>query len=127
MTKTAWILCDTGVVSRYLTGVPGIAEKVVAIGKGICVSVVTRMELLNWLSNYRGLSPKRRMEVLKAIKKLHVIHVNEAISELAMGFSDSDVVAKPADLLIGATTYHYGLPLFTLNTKDFARLGVEMA
>jgi len=126
MTATAWILCDTGVISRYLTDVPGVVEKVVAIGKGVCVSVVTRMELLNWLSNYRGLSKKERMDFLRRIKNLHVIHVSEAISELAMGFSDSDVVAKPADLLIGATASYHNIPLYTLNRKDFAKFGLSL-
>jgi len=85
------------------------------------------VELHNWLSGYRTVDKAERAEFLRNIRDFPVLHLNEEISRTALGYTDQDFSAKPADLLIGATAYHYGFLLFTLNTKDFARLGVEMA
>jgi len=121
-------MLDTGIVSRYLGKVPEVCEKVDGIGKDNCrVSVVSRVELHNWLSGYRTVDKAERARLLREIRSFPVLHINEEISDNALVYANADLSAKPADLLIGATAYHYGFPLFTLNTKDFARLGVEMA
>jgi len=123
------VVLDTGIVSRYLSGKhPEIGERVAKIGKkNCCVSIVSRVELHNWLSGYRTVDKAELAEFLRGIRDFPVLHLNGEISRTALGYTDQDFSAKPADLLIYATAYHYGFPLFTLNTKDFARIGVEMA
>jgi len=123
------VILDTGIVSRYVAGNhPAISERVAEIGKENCrISIVSRVELHNWLSGYRTVDKAARARFLRDIRSFLVLHLNEEISRTALGYTDLDFSAKPADLLIGATAYHYGFTLLTLNTKDFVRLGVEMA
>jgi len=122
-------MLDTGIVSRYVAGNhPGISERIAEIGKDNCrISVVSRVELHNWISGYRTVDKAERARLLREIRSFSILHLNEEISDNVLVYANADLSAKPADLLIGATAYHYGLPLLTLNTKDFARLGVEMA
>jgi len=123
------VLLDTGIVSRHVAGNhPAISDRIAEIGKKNCfISIVSRVELHNWLSGYQTLDKAERARFLRDIRDFTVLHLNREISRTALGYTDLDFSAKPADLLIGATAYHYGFPLLTLNTKDFARLGVEMA
>jgi len=122
------VILDTGVVSRYLTGVPEVCEKVDGIGRENCrISIVSRMELHNWLAGYRTVDKAERARLLREIRSFPLLHLNKEISRTALGYTDQDFSAKPGDLLTGATAYHRDFPLFTLNTKDFVRLGVEMA
>jgi len=121
------VLCDTGVISRFLTRVPDVVAKVADFGsESLCISVVTRTELLNWLSHYRTLDKKTRMELLRGIKSFTPLHINEDISKIYTEFSDADMVAKLADLLIGATASHHKMPLYTLNKKDFVKFGLTL-
>jgi len=127
MKTDAEVLCDTGVISRYLTRVPEVLEKIMEIDPdNIRISVVTRTELLNWLGNYRGLEKKTRVKLLREIKSLPIVHFNRDISEIYSTLSDRDMVAKPADLLIGATAKYHDMPLYTLNRKDFVKFGIQL-
>jgi len=128
-TTTTQVLCDTGTISRYLTNKPEELEKITEINEesGFCISIVSRIELFNWLGLYRGLDKSERAVLLRSIKNIQVIHLNENISKLATEFSNRDMVAKPADLLIGATARYHNMRLYTLNKKDFVKFGLTLA
>jgi len=118
------VLCDTGIISRYLTGEIDIVDKYTQLSEEylINISIISRIELLNWLSGYVGLDTRQRTSFRKYIFNLSIIHINEPISKLAMTLSDKYITDKPADLLIGATAIYKDIPLYTLNTKHFIRL-----
>jgi len=98
------------------------------IGRENCrASIVSRMELHNWLAGCRAVDKAERARLLREIRSFPLLRLNGEISRTALGYTDQDFSARPGDLLIGATAYYRGFPLFTLNTKDFVRLGVEMA
>ncbi len=119
-------LLDTNIVSRYLTRVPHFVELVKNnIGfEKICISIVTKIELLNWLSNYKGLTIQERNFFKKSINLIPVKHINTSISKIADEFITKNINSKPADTLIGATSKHYSLVMVTTNDKDFSNFDV---
>jgi len=118
------ILCDTGIMSRYFTRQQDIVEKITLFGGEdfLSISIITRIELHNWLSNYYNLDKTNRAKLLRKIKEIHVLHINEPISKIAIKHSDKYVTDHPADIFIGATAIHNEIPLYTLNTKHFLRM-----
>lgn len=123
------VVFDTGIISRLLGRKQNkaIFDKTEKIGfENICISIITRVELFNWLSCYKELTKSERAKALKIIKAFPVIQINENISKIAQGFSDKDINAKPNDLLIGATAYYHGFSLYTLNKKDFNKFGIDL-
>lgn len=122
------VICDTGVLSRHLLEVPQFVEMV---GQRVGVSniygtLVIRIELFNWISGFRQLTKPQRAALLKQIREYPVFQISEPISELAMQLSDKHINSKPSDTLIAATALFHDLPLYTLNKKDFAPLGVRL-
>lgn len=119
-------ILDTNIVSRYLTNIPHFVELVESgIGlEKICISIVTKIELLNWLSNYTGLTAKERNVFKKTINAIPLKHINESISKTANQFIGDNINSKPGDTLIGSTAKHHNLVLVTTNEKDFSKFGL---
>lgn len=57
METTNKVICDTNVISAYLQGSPKIVEKINEIGiDNIYITPVIYIELIRWLSVYKGLT-----------------------------------------------------------------------
>jgi len=108
-------LIDTGVLSRYFREEIKLPTDVLLFG---CVSVVTKIELYNWLTNYRIDSVTRR-KILKSIQNLNVLHFNENISRLVEKYADKHLHIKASDTIIGVTALYHDLELHTGDKNDF--------
>jgi len=75
--------------------------------------------LLNWISSNPHFTKTERPIVVKFIKDLTVIHINEPISKLTEVLSIKNINSKPADTFISAIAKYHKIPIYTLNTKDF--------
>ena len=119
-------ILDTNIVSRYLTGISHFVELVEeSIGlEKVCISVITKIELLNWLSNYKGITVAERNVFKKAINSLPIKHINDKVSRLASDHIEKDINSKPADTLIGSTAKYYNLVMVTTNEKDFSKFNL---
>ncbi len=74
------ILCDTGVISRYLKGEQNYILLIEDIGiDNIVISPIVRIELHRWLSFYNGLTARQRNYFKKFISSLKILHINEKI------------------------------------------------
>lgn len=116
-------ILDTNVVSRYLSNrkhFVELLEESIGLEK-VCISVVTKIELLNWLSNYKAINVQQRNVFKKGILLLPVKHINLEISKKANDYIETDVNSKVADTLIGCTANYYNLFLVTTNAKDFKK------
>ena len=115
------IICDTGIISRYLTfSNKQVVTKINEIGiENICTTPLNRIELLNWLSGYKKLDLIDRRYFLKFIRSIPIIHINEAISKLAIEMSDDQINSKPADTFIAAIAKYHKTPIYSLNNKHF--------
>lgn len=115
------VICDTGVISRYLENNPNVIKTIENdIGiENIVITPINRIELLNWLSGYQNLDVAKRRIYTKFIKTIPLVHINENISKIAVELVDKHVNSKPADTFIGATAIYHKIPLYTLNHKDF--------
>ncbi len=122
------VICDTNIISRFLIGKHyEINETVNRIGlDNVCITPVIRMELLNWLCLYEGISKPLRNIYKKAILRFPVIHINENISKLALELSEKKPHSKPGDTLIGATAVYYKMKIYTINRKDFELISVPL-
>jgi|GEM_PF-1052376 len=108
-------LIDTGVLSRYFRGEIKLPSDLIFFG---CISIVTKMELYNWLSNYKIDSATRR-KILNSIKDLKVLHCNENISKLVESYADKNLHIKASDTIIGVTALYHDLELHTGDKNDF--------
>lgn len=114
-------ICDTNIISEYLRGNEQIITEIERIGfENIAITPVIYIELMRWLSCYKGISKEQRREYKEFFVNLKVLHMNEGISVMSLGISDKINSLEPADLFIGATAMYHDLPLFTLNKKHFA-------
>ncbi len=111
-------LCDTCILIDYLRGKEEAKDRLSRDrAGGLGMSSVTYMELLVGAKN------KREVGVIKkAFKDFEVIEISESISikakNLIEKFTKSHGLLIP-DALIGATALELGVPLCTLNVKDF--------
>jgi len=75
---------------------------------------------------YSGVRDKKEFpKVQKHIRKFPIIHINESISEIAVGLVERYCLNHHpyiGDMLIAATALHHSCPLYTLNRKDFRRI-----
>jgi len=108
-------LIDTGVLSRYYKNEIKLPIEVFSFG---CISVITKIELYNWLDNYR-IDTVKRKKILKSIQGLKVIHFNEKISKLIEQHADKNLNSKPADTIIGVSAIYHNLELHTGDKHDF--------
>lgn len=117
------VICDTNIISAFITGNEKITQELLEIGfDNIAINPVIYIELLRWLSVFKGFTKEQRKEYKKIFSSLNMLHLNEGISVLAMNISEEVNSLEPADVLIGASAVFYGLPLFTLNTKHFKQV-----
>jgi predicted nucleic acid-binding protein len=118
------IICDSGVISRYLLDEKPIINVINnKIGlENVVTTPLNRIELLNWLSGYQNLEKSKRARFLKFIKAIPLIHINEPISKQAIELSDKHVNSKPADTFIASIAIYHKIPIYTLNEKDFKTL-----
>lgn len=119
-------ILDTGVVSRYLSNVKHFVELLeysIDIEK-CCISVVTKIELLNWLSNKTTDNVRERNALRKGILLFPVIHINLDISKKADAYIEKEVNSKPGDTFIGISAKHHNLILITADKSDFGKFGI---
>lgn len=117
------VICDTNVISGFITGDEKITQKLLEIGfENIAITPVIYTELLRWLSVYKGFTKEQRKEYKVIFADLKILHLNEGISVLAINISEEVNSLEPADVLIGASAIFYHLPLFTLNKKHFRQI-----
>jgi predicted nucleic acid-binding protein len=114
---------DTGIVTRHLLGKIKIPQEILS---DVCISIITKIELYNWLSNYRNADKLQRVALLKTIKNYPVAHVNIDISKEAEQFADNHRNTKPNDTLIGFTVKHYDGTLHTGDKDDFNQIGIKI-
>ena len=115
-------LCDTDVIVEMLKGREPVFGTLRRLGLAdLRISAVKKAELIYGALNKRDLA-----FILKGISAIQVMPVEPEISELAVNLMQehtlSNRLALP-DALIAATALHHGLPLYTLNRKDFRYIG----
>ncbi len=112
------ILCDTNIIIELLKGRQPVLSHLRAIGlANLSISAVAKAEVI-----YGALNKSDLAFILKGLTPLRVHHINVTISEWAVALMQqhglSNRLALP-DALIAATAPHHGIPLYTLNKKDF--------
>ncbi|MBK6949537.1 MAG: type II toxin-antitoxin system VapC family toxin [Haliscomenobacter sp.] len=112
------ILCDTNILIEFYKNNASIVQELKNIGQGnICISVITAAELL-----YGAINKEELRQIQKDLSHLRLIHIDDQIGkrflQLMQDYSLSHKLHLP-DALIAATAMHFGIPLFTLNVKDF--------
>lgn len=117
------VLCDTNIISEYLRGYENIVREIEQIGiENVVITPIIYMELLRWLSIYKGFTKEQRKIYKEFFSDLKILHINEGVSVLAIGISEDINSLEPADVLIGASAIFYDLPLYTLNKKHFSQI-----
>lgn len=112
------VLCDTNILIEFYKDNADIAGVLRKIGYAeIAVSVITQAELFFGARDKRELGAIRRH-----LSLVTCLHIDEAVSKrferLMENYSLSHRLAIP-DALIAATAIERGLPLYTLNVRDF--------
>lgn len=112
------VLCDTNILIDFSKRDPDVVQALRVIGTAnIQVSAITAGEFIFGALNKTDLA-----KILKALRIITVLPVDEAISEkgiaLVTEYALSHTLAVP-DALIAATALVHDLPLYTLNRKDF--------
>ncbi|WP_314201276.1 PIN domain-containing protein [Capnocytophaga sputigena] len=114
------VICDTNIISKYIVEDSQVQRQIRLIGlKNVIITPIVYIELMRWLSSYKGIPSSERVEIKRFIKGLKIYHINKAISELSIEISQKDNSLEPADILIGATGVYYDLPVYTHNLKHF--------
>lgn len=112
------ILCDTNILIEFYKG----NQQVVDVLRGIsipnlAISIVTTGEL------YYGAKDRRELHKIKShLSQIQQIPLDADISALAVTLLEEYVLSHKLsvpDALIAATAIRQGLPLYTLNIKDF--------
>jgi len=112
------ILCDTYILIEFYKGRADVIETLRGIGSDeIAVSVVTMGEL------FFGAKDKRELrKIQQHLALTHQLPLDIEISNLFLALMDKYVLSHKLsvpDALIAATAIRHGLPLYTLNVKDF--------
>lgn len=114
------VICDTNIISNYISGDRNTIKEIDKIGvENIAITPIIYIELLRWLSCYKGFTKEERKEYKSIFSSLKMLHLNEDISVLGIGISEQINSLEPSDVLIGASAVFYSLPLYTLNKKHF--------
>ena len=75
---------------------------------------------------YSGVRDKKELLLTqKHIRKFPIVHVNETISEIAVGLMERYCLSHHpyiGDMLIAATALHRNCSIYTLNKKDFRHI-----
>ena len=114
------VICDTNIISNYISGDRNTIKEIDKIGvENIAITPIIYIELLRWLSCYKGFTKEERKEYKSIFSSLKMLRLNEDISVLGIGISEQINSLEPSDVLIGASAVFYNLPLYTLNKKHF--------
>ncbi|NLO19456.1 MAG: type II toxin-antitoxin system VapC family toxin [Ignavibacteria bacterium] len=112
------IICDTNVIINWLKSEPATISSLHQIGsENIALTSISFMEILQGARNKNEL-----YYLLKTIKRFKVLRFTEAASMKSAILIEKFVLShglQIADAIIAAIAIDYGLPLFTLNIKDF--------
>lgn len=112
------VICDTNIIIAAYKGEDAIVDELKTIGvNNIAISAITASELI-----YGALDKSDLSNILRDIRHLPLLHVNEPISRLHIDLMQQFALSHNAtipDMLIAATALHHKLPLYTLNVKDF--------
>ncbi len=112
------VLLDTNIVIELWKNNPQTTTHLNSLApSGIFISVTTQAELIVGALNRADL----RM-ILQNLRLLEILPLEPAIGTLAIELLTAYTLSqrlKLADALIAATALHHGLPLYTLNKKDF--------
>lgn len=112
------MVIDTDVLIWYMKGNKN-AYKIIEDSKGLFLSVVTYMELVQGMRNKNELNNLRR--ALYAWDS-QILYISEEISVKAMFFVEQHYLSHSiqlADALVGATAIAHGLPILTGNDKHY--------
>jgi toxin FitB len=127
----AYAVVDTDVSSQILRDrlPPTLATKLA--GKTLCATFVTVAELTQWAEMHRW-GARRKLALTQWLTSLLILHYNEreddtVLEDVARTWGEISANARlrgrprpQNDTWIAATCLVYGLPLVTLNAKDFA-------
>ena len=121
MEEESLVLCDTNIIIELYKGNLEVIRELKAIGQHrICISTITVGELLFGAFNKAELH-----RIQKDIESLRIISLDAKISELFIHLMERYSLShRPSlpDMLIAATAIQSGLPLYTLNRRDFQYL-----
>lgn len=112
-------LLDTNILIRYLRETQGYDTllSTLADNDWLCISVITRFEIL------RGLREHEREDTFSLLNSLESFIVNSEIAdsagELVRTYRAKGTTLSEADSLIAATALHHQLSLVTTNSKHF--------
>jgi predicted nucleic acid-binding protein len=118
MEKIVRVLCDTNILIEYYKNNPVILQELKNIGAiNISISVITKAELFYGARNKQELT---KIERHLSFCQCYEINTETSLlfSSLMKAYALSHQVSIP-DMLIAATAINHGLPLYTLNVKDF--------
>ena len=112
------ILCDTNIIIELYRRNQAIITALKTIGPdNLAISAAVAAELI-----YGALNKVELRQISRDIDSLLVLPIAPAISDLMLTlmaqYCLSNRLSLP-DALIAATALHHGLPLYTLNRKDF--------
>ena len=113
------ILCDSNILINWFKNDAPTKEALEKIGLNqIMISSITRMEL------YQGCRDKNELHKMKQrLNNYNILHFNEGISQLAERLVEKYKLSNNLqipDAIIGASSIHSKIPLFTYNVKDFS-------
>jgi predicted nucleic acid-binding protein len=112
------ILCDTNILIEFYKGNPTIIQALKQLGPAqLAVSIVTQAELY-----YGALNKAELQQIKQHLAQLRQLPVDHQISALFLELIESYALSHNLNLpdaLIAATALVHGLPLYTLNRKDF--------
>jgi predicted nucleic acid-binding protein len=112
------ILCDTDVLIEHLKGNETVMQALRDIGQGnLAVSDITAAELY-----FGAMNKGELLRIRKSLAALQSYPLSDDISARFLGLMQSYALSHKLalpDALIAATALMHGVPLFTLNTRDF--------
>ena len=115
------VICDTNILIRHFQNDLETVGEMSKIGSSnALLPTIVVMEF------FRGMGNKNELENMKSkLKHYYILHINEDTSKKALQFIESYRLShdlKMPDVLIGAMSVVYQIPLFTYNVKDFKYL-----
>lgn len=115
------VILDTNIVIELYKGNLEVRKTCEGLGEeNLFISSVVAAEF------YSGVRDKKELPIIQRhIRKFPIVHINKAISEIALGLMESYCLSHHpfiGDMLIAATAIHNDSPLYTLNKKDFRHI-----
>ena len=112
------MIIDTDVLIWYMRGNEK-AYEIIEKYNTFFISVVTYIELVQWMRNKKELNILR-----KALRgwNAQILYISEEVSAKAMFYVEQHFLSHSiqlADALIGATAITYGFPILTANDKHY--------